>query len=333
MDLSTRYLGLTLPHPLILGASPLVDDLDAVRRAEDCGAAAIVMHSLFEEQVTGDAQGPAREREESLAEALYYRAHRSELGLGPAEYLEQIRRIKDAVRIPLIASLNGSKNGDWLDHARLLDQAGADAIELNVYRVATDPDESAERLERTAVEMLGTVKARTDLPVAMKLSPYYTSLASFARRLESARVDGLVMFNRFYQPDIDLENLEVAHRLELSTSADLPLRLRWLAVLSAQVHVTFGVSGGVHTGTDALKAVMAGADGVQVVSAILQHGPERFAVLLRELSEKLEQHGFGSLARAKGMLNLAHCPDPKFYERASYMRILGSWRAPSAVGR
>jgi len=327
MDLTTRYLGLSLPHPLILGASPLVDDLDAVRRAEDFGAAAIVMHSLFEEQIAPEGGGAGRpEREESLAEALYYRAHRSELTLDPAQYLEQIRRIKDAVRIPVVASLNGSSNGDWLEHARMIDQAGADALELNVYRVATDPDESAERIESTAVDMLTSVKARTQLPVAVKLSPYYTSLSNFARRLENARVDGLVLFNRFYQPDIDLDARDVAHRLELSTSADLPLRLRWLAVLSWQVDVSFGVSGGVHSGVDAVKAVMAGADGVQLVSAILKHGPERFPVLLRELSEVLERSGFSSLAQARRSLNLAHCPDPKVYERVSYLRVLQSFR-------
>jgi dihydroorotate dehydrogenase (fumarate) len=334
MDLSTRYLGLTLPHPLILGASPLVDDLDAVRRAEDAGAAAIVMHSLFEEQVEAGRTGsPEAERDESLAQALYYRAHRSELALRPEQYLEQIRRIKDTVAIPLIASLNGTSNGRWLEHARLLDQAGADALELNVYAVATDPDDSAERIERTAVEMLRTVKACASVPVAVKLAPYYTSLAGFAGRLQNAGADGLVLFNRFYQPDIDLETLEVAHQLELSTSADLPLRLRWLAVLSAQLRVSLAVSGGVHTGGDAAKAVLAGADGVQVVSAILKHGPERFPVLVRELSEKLEQHGFGSLSEARRKLNLEHCPDPKVYERASYVRVLSSWRPQGAASR
>lgn len=333
MDLSTRYLGLSLPHPLILGASPLVDDLDAVRRSEDFGAAAIVMHSLFEEQIRAEAGSDGAEREESLAEALYYRAHRSELTLGPAEYLEQLRRIKDTVRIPVIASLNGSSSGRWLEFARHLDQAGADALELNVYRVATDPDESAESIERTAVDMLARVKASTSLPVAVKLSPYYTSLSSFARRLTDAHADGLVLFNRFYQPDIDLETRDVAHRLELSTSADLPLRLRWLAVLSAQVDVSLAVSGGVHSGEDAVKALLAGADGVQLVSAILKHGPERFPVLLRELSESLERLGFHSIDQARRSLNLANCPDPKVYERVSYLRILSSWRPASGARR
>ena len=195
--------------------------------------------------------------EESFAEALYFRPHRSEFALDPERYLEQIRRIKDAVRIPLIASLNGVTNAGWLDYARLMDQAGADALELNVYRVATNPDESAESIERTTVEMLSTVKTQTTLPVAVKLSPFYTSLAHFAQRLATAHADGLVLFNRFYQPDIDLEELEVSHHLELSTSSELLLRLRWLSILSAQLDLTYGVSGGVHSAADAVKAVMA----------------------------------------------------------------------------
>ncbi len=328
MDLTTRYLGLTLPHPLMLGASPLVDDLDAVRRAEDFGAAAIVMHSLFEEQVRherAEREGLAK-HDDSFAEALYYSPHRSELPLDPERYLEQIRRIKDAVRIPVIASLNGTTNSGWLEYARLIDQAGADALELNAYRVATDPDESPESIEQTTAEMLSSVKARTRLPVTVKLSPYHTSLAHFARRLESAHADGLVLFNRFYQPDIDLEELEVAHRLEFSTSADILLRLRWLAILSPQVNVSLGVSGGVHSAEDIVKVIMTGAHGVQLVSEVLAHGLHRFAELRADLTRWLERHEYHSLAQARGSMNLAHCPDPKIYERVSYLRILNSWR-------
>jgi dihydroorotate dehydrogenase (fumarate) len=335
MDLTTHYLGLTLPHPLMLGASPVVDDIDAVRRAEDFGAAAIVMHSLFEEQIAQERRehDAIGRHEESFAEALYFSPHRAELALGPHEYLEQIRRIKDAVRVPVIASLNGTTNSGWLDYARLIDQAGADALELNAYRVATDPDESAESIERTTADMLASVKAQTQLPVAVKLSPYHTSLTHFARRLESAHVDGLVLFNRFYQPDIDLDALDVAHRLELSTSADILLRLRWLAILSAQVNVSFAVSGGVHSVEDIVKVVMTGADGVQLVSEILAHGLHRFAELRKDLERWLEAHEYHSLAQARRSMNVAHCPDPKVYERVSYMRILGSWRAPAAPAR
>jgi dihydroorotate dehydrogenase (fumarate) len=331
MDLTTRYLGLTLPHPLILGASPLVDDLDAVRRAEDFGAAAIVMHSLFEEQIAmerGDAHGLAG-HEESFAEALYFLPHRSEFALGPDKYLEQLRRIKDAVRIPVIASLNGVTNGGWLEYARMMDQAGADALELNVYRVATNPDESAESIERTTIEMLAHVKSETRLPVALKLSPYYTSLPNFVRRLATAHADGVILFNRFYQPDIDLEELEVSHQLELSSSSELLVRLRWLAILSAQNELTFGVTGGVHRIADVMKAVLAGADGVQLVSEVLKHGLARFAELRLELPAWLEAHGYHSLAQAKGSMNVAHCPDPSSYERANYARVLNSWRRPT----
>lgn len=328
MDLSCRYLGLDLRHPLMLGASPLVNDLDDVRRAEDFGAAAIVMQSLFEEQIALEPRrSPAgTHREESFGEALYVRAHRAELARGPVEYLEQIRRIKSAVRIPLIASLNGVTNEGWLEYARFIDQAGADALELNVYRVATDPEHTAESIERTTIEMLGTVKAMTSLPVAIKLSPYYTALANFVVRLANARADGVVLFNRFYQPDIDLDALEVKHALELSTPAELPLRIRWLAILSAQVEVTLGVSGGVHGAADVLKTILVGADGVQLVSEILKHGLHRFAELERELAEGLERLGYHKLADARGRLNLAECPDPALYERTSYARVLGSWR-------
>jgi dihydroorotate dehydrogenase (fumarate) len=335
MDLTTRYLGLTLPHPLILGASPLVDDLDAVRRAEDFGAAAIVMHSLFEEQIAmehGRAPAPTA-REESFADALYFRSHRSEFPLGPDQYLEQIRRIKDTVRIPVIASLNGITNDGWLEYARLMDQAGADALELNVYRVVTSSDESAESIERTTVDMLTSVKAQTSLPVAVKLSPYYTSLANFVQRLATARADGVVLFNRFYQPDIDLEALQISHQLELSTPSDLLLRLRWLAILSAQSEMTLAVSGGVHGATDVVKAILAGADGVQLVSEILKHGLSRFAELRLQLVDWLEAHGYHSLTQARRSMNVANCADPSSYERANYLRVLGSWRPPTGPPR
>ena len=328
MDLTTRYLGLTLPHPLMLGASPLVDDLDAVRRAEDLGAAAIVMHSLFEEQIGLETRAARAlsSHDDSFADALYVRPNRGQFSFGPHEYLEQIHKIKRAVQVPLVASLNGVTNAGWLEHAKLIDQAGADALELNVYRVATNPEESGDRIERTTLEMLGTVKAHTTLPIAVKLSPFYTSLANFVARLATAHADGVVLFNRFYQPDIDLDALEVAHRLELSTSSDLLLRLRWLAVLSSQSELSFGVSGGVHTAADVVKSLLAGADGVQLVSEVLKHGLHRFAELRSELSEWLERHAYHSLAQARESMNLSHCPDPSVYERANYLRVLRSWR-------
>jgi len=327
MDLSTRYLGFTLPHPLMLGASPLVDDLDAVRRAEDAGAAAIVMHSLFEEQITAehDLSRKLEGHEDSFAEALYFRPHRREFALGPEGYLEQLRRIKDAVRVPVIASLNGVTNSGWLEYARLIDQAGADALELNVYRVTTSPDQRAEAVERQTLEMLRSVKSHTKIPVAVKLSPFYTALANFAGQLVDSGADGLVLFNRFYQPDIDVEELEVDHRLELSNSSELLLRLRWLAILSPQVKASLAVTGGVHSAIDAIKAVMTGADGVQLVSEILKNGPQRFTELRAEIGAWLEAHGYHSLAEMQKSMNLSRCPDPAVYERANYMRVLNSW--------
>ena len=330
MDLSTTYLGFRLPHPFMPGASPLVDDLDTVRRLEDAGAVAIVMHSLFEEQVTREQLATNRfldEPAESFAEALTYLPAPDDFALGPEEYLEQIRRIKAAVGVPVIASLNGSTEGGWLSYARLMQDAGADALELNVYYLATDFDQSGEILERRTLQMLSAVKNGVGIPVAVKLSPFYTSLSYFARRLTEYGADGLVLFNRFYQPDIDIENLEVSPTLRLSDSAELLLRLRWLAILSGRLRASLAVTGGVHSTEDAVKAIMAGADVVQVVSALLRSGPERLRLLRLDLARWLEEHQYDSLAQMKGSMNLLRCPDPAAHERANYMHILQSWRA------
>jgi dihydroorotate dehydrogenase (fumarate) len=329
MDLSTTYLGFTLPHPLLPGASPLVDELDTVRRLEDAGAPMITMHSLFEEQITREQLATAHHLDthtESYAEALSYLPTPETFALGPEEYLEQLHRIKRAVAVPVVASLNGTTEGGWLSYARLLEQAGADALELNVYSIATDFEESSEILERRTVQMLWSVKNAVGIPVAVKLSPFYTSVAHFARRLDEYGADGLVLFNRFYQPDIDVEALEVVPTLRLSSSAELLLRLRWLAILSGRVRPTLAVTGGVHTAVDAVKAVMAGAHAVQVVSALLKRGPERLATLRDELARWLEEHEYSSLAEARGSMSLLRCPDPAAHERGNYMTILQSWK-------
>ena len=328
MDLSTRYLGFDLPHPLMPGASPLVDDLDTVRRLEDAGAAAIVMHSLFEEQTTLEELATHRAVDyaaESHAEALSYLPTADEFRLGPVEYLDQVRKIKEAVSVPVIASLNGITVGGWLDYAKQIQEAGADALELNTYHLATDPGESASDVEQRTIEVLKAVKAAVSIPVAVKLSPYYSSLPHFVTRVEAAGADGVVLFNRFYQPDIDVEALEIERTLRLSTSADLPLRLRWLAVLSAQTACSLAASGGVHGALDALKAVMAGAHAVQMVSALLRRGPEHLGEVLGELRAWLVEHEYESLAQAQGSFNLSRCPDPRAYERSNYVRILNSW--------
>jgi dihydroorotate dehydrogenase (fumarate) len=329
MDLSTTYLGFDLPHPLMAGAGPLADDLDTVRRLEDAGSAAIVMRSLFEEQLTGEqlaTHAYLEEPSDSFAEALSYLPSPEAFALGPEEYLEQLQRIKAAVGVPLVASLNGTTRGGWLEFARLLEQAGADGLELNVYQLATDPERSAEDLEDETLAMVRAIKESIHVPVAIKLSPFYTSLAHFARRLDEAKADGLVVFNRFYQADIDVEELAVERVLHLSDSSELLLRLRWLAILSGQVRASLAVSGGVHTPGDVVKAVMSGAHAVQVVSALLRHGPEHLMTLRRQVAEWMEEHGYDSLAQMRGSMSLARCPDPSAYERANYMQILQSWQ-------
>jgi len=328
MDLSTTYLGLSLPHPLMPGASPLVDDLGMVKRLEDAGAAAIVMHSLFEEQITGERARTLHQIEShagSFSEAPSYFPDRPTLSVGPEPYLEQIRRIKAAVRVPVIGSLNGTTATGWLDYARLIQQAGADALELNFYVVATDPLEQGQAVEQRVLDILRRVKASVTIPVAVKLSPFFGSLAHVASQLDGLGADGLVLFNRFYQPDIDVETLAVVPRLQLSDSSELLLRLRWLAILSGHLRASLAVTGGVHTAVDAIKAVMAGAHAVQLVSALLQHGPEHLKTVREEMGRWMEEHEYHSLRQMQGSMNLTRCPDPQAFERANYMRVLHSW--------
>lgn len=329
MDLGIDYLGWKLPHPLMSGASPLVEDLDMVRRLEDAGAAAVVMESLFEEQITAEQMAVHHyvdAHAESFAEARSYLPSPDDFHLGSEEYLRQIRRIKSTVGIPVIASLNGSTPGGWIDYARQIEQAGADALELNVYALATDPEVSGESVESETIELVGAVRSCVRIPLAVKLSPFYSSLPHLARRLDRTGANGLVLFNRFYQPDIDVERLEVERTLNLSDSSELLLRLRWLAVLSGRVEASLAVTGGVHTGLDAIKAIMAGAHAVQVVSALLRHGPEHIATLRKEISDWLEDHEYESLRQMQGSMGLLRCPDPRLYERVNYMHILQSWR-------
>jgi dihydroorotate dehydrogenase (fumarate) len=327
MNLATTYLGLELTHPLVVGASPIVDHMDLVKRAEDAGAAAIVMHSLFEEQLRAEDDVIHRMKShfEANAESATFLPQRMEYVLGPDAYLERLRRIKETVRIPVIGSLNGVTDDGWLHYARLIEQAGADALELNVYAVGHDPARSGEDVEREVVEMVRHVCRETRLPVAVKLSPFYTALVHFAARLEQAGARGLVLFNRFYQPDIDPERLELDHTLHLSHSSELLLRLRWLAILSGRAHMSLAATGGVHRGLDALKAVMAGANAVQMVSALLRNGPEHLAAVKSELARWLEEHEYESLRQAQGSMNLRRCPDPAEWERANYMRMLQTY--------
>ncbi len=329
MDLSTTYLGLALANPFVAGASPMVDDLDTVKKLEDAGCAAIVMHSLFEEQITREQLGTVMDMEshaESFAEALSYFPQPQEFRLGPEAYLEQVRRIKAAVKIPVIGSLNGTSPAGWLDYAKLIEQAGADALELNVYYLATQAWETSSAVERRALDGLKTVKQGVKIPVAVKLSPFYSSLAHLAKQLDDLGADGLVLFNRFYQPDLDVEELEVVPSLKLSDSSELLLRLRWLAILFGHVKGSLACSGGVHTPIDAIKAVMAGSHAVQVVSALLQRGPAYIATIRDGMSSWMEEHEYASVEQMRGSLSHQNSPNPQALERANYMRILQGWK-------
>jgi dihydroorotate dehydrogenase (fumarate) len=307
----------------------MVDDMGMVKRLEDAGASAIVMHSLFEEQITREEMGTIMDMQLSAntsAEALSYFPQPDEFRLGPEKYLEQIRRIKAAVAVPVIASLNGTTPAGWLHHGKLMQEAGADALELNVYYIPTDAKESAADVEKRTLDIVKVVKSEVTIPVSVKLSPFFSALAHFAVELEAAGADGLVLFNRFFQPDINIEELMAEPSLQLSSPADLLLRLRWLAVLHGHVKGSLAVTGGVHDGIGALKAVMAGADAVQMVSALLIHGPERMAQTLATMTEWLEEHEYESLAQARGSMSLLKSPNPQAFTRANYMRILNGWK-------
>ncbi len=329
MDLSTTYLGLKLPHPIMPGASPMVDKIDLVKRMEDAGAAAIVMHSLFEEQLMREELATYHHidvHSDSFAEAMTYLPRPDEFNLGPDQYLEQLVRIKQSVDLPVIASLNGFTSGGWIRYAKLMQDAGANALELNVYYLATNADEAGEEVEQRTLDILKAVKQAVTIPVSIKLSPFFSSMASMAKRLDEAGADGLVLFNRFYQPDIDVESLEVEPTLRLSDSSELNLRLRWLAVVSGRVRASLAVSGGVHTHLDAVKAVMTGAHAVQVVSAILQQGPDVLRRIREGLTQWLEEHEYDSLEQMRGSMNLLRCPDASMFERANYIRILQGYK-------
>jgi len=300
MDLSTRYLGLDLPHPFMPGASPLAESIDSVLRLEDAGAAAIVLNSLFEEDV----------------------AHH---GVVPDRYLEHVLRLKQRTALPVIASLNGTTAEGWLQYARLLERAGADALELNFYFVATDVFEDADAIERRLVDITAVLKESISIPIAVKLSPFFTALPNVAMRLARIGADGLVLFNRFYQPDIDPDTLDVSLDLELSTRSELRLRLRWIAILFSRVRTSLALSGGVHTGLDAVKAVLAGADAVQIVSALVQHGPARLAAIRDEFVRWATEHRYHTIDEMRGRVSLARAADPAAFERGNYMRVLQLW--------
>jgi dihydroorotate dehydrogenase (fumarate) len=328
MDLSTSYLGIKLPHPLVVGASPLADDLDTVKQLEDAGAAAIVLRSLFEEQITREREATLLHlgiHSESFAEAVTYFPSADSFALGPEEYLEHLRRVKQSVGIPVIASLNGTTPGGWLSYARLIAQAGADAVELNIYHPPTDLESSGSEVERQAIEMLRDVKRGLKIPVSAKLSPFFTAFGHFARQLDAAGADGLVLFNRFYEVDIDVRELDVLRALRLSDSSELLLRLRALAALSGRVKASLAVTGGVHSALDVVKATMAGAHVTQMVSALLKNGPGHIRRVREDLEAWMEENEWSSLNEMRGNMSQERVPNPNVYGRANYMLMLQSW--------
>jgi dihydroorotate dehydrogenase (fumarate) len=325
---NTSYLGLRLPHPFIVGASPFSYQLDAMRRLEDAGAAAIVLHSLFEEQITMMSEGRVAgvdPLDAQFADAIADFPGADDYALTPEGYAEHIVNVKKAVRIPIIASLNGTTPQSWLRFARIMEQAGADAIEINPYEVVTNLGVPGTTIERRAVDVVRDLKRLIRIPIAVKLSPFFSAFANVARQLDQAGADGLVLFNRFYQPDIDVRTMKVVPTFDLSTSAELRLRLRWLAILFGRVRPSLAVTGGVATPEDAIKAILAGADAVQLVSALLLRGPMHLVAMRTGLERWLDWHKAASLDEVRGRCSLQHASDPRAFERAQYIRTLHSW--------
>jgi len=329
MDLTTNYLGLTLRSPLALSASPLTGALDDLKRAEDAGAGAVVLPSIFEEQIereTAELQAALTQGTESFAEALSYFPQVGDFRLGPEDYLEHVAKAKAALKIPVIASLNGDSVGGWTQYARQIQQAGADALELNVYYIPTDLDLSGAAVERTYVDILKAVKGAVNIPVAVKLNPFFSSMANVAKQLDAAGADGLVLFNRFYQPDIDLEKLEIEHSLLLSTPQARRLPLRWVAILFGRVKASLAATSGIHTAHDVLKMLMAGADVTMLCSVLLAKGIPHLAQLEREVRQWMEDHEYESVAQLKGSMSQKNCPDPSAFERGQYVRVISAYR-------
>jgi dihydroorotate dehydrogenase (fumarate) len=331
-DLTTTYLGLNLAHPVVPSASPLSRSLDGIKRLEDAGAPAVVMYSLFEEEIERDQHVLAHltaQGNEAHAEALsYFPAHPGDDA--SEHYLKLIRAAKSATHIPIIGSLNGTTPGGWIDYARKIEQAGADALELNVYLIPTDAIVTGAYVESRYVDLLRSVCKEVKIPVAIKLSPYFSAMANMAQRLTDAGASGLVLFNRFYQPDIDLEQLCVTPNVVLSTSDELRLPLRWIAILYDRVRTDFAVTGGVHTHLDVLKAMMSGANVAMMTSELLQHGARRIQEIVSALHEWMEVHEYASIRQMIGSMSQRNVPLPQAYVRANYMRVLDSWRGSDA---
>ena len=326
-DLTTTYLGLTLRSPLVPSASPLSQEISSIRRLEDAGAAAIVLYSLFEEQLRLESlelDHHLSAGTDSFAESLTFFPQASEFRLGPEGYLEHIRKAKEAVDIPIIASLNGATVGGWTKFARQIEQAGADALECNIYYIPTDPELKAAEIEQTYVDIVWAVKSAINIPVAVKLSPFFTNLANLAKRLDDAGADGLVLFNRFYQPDIDLDELEIRPNVLLSTPQALRLPLTWIGILYGHLRASLAATSGVHDAEDAIKLLMAGASVTMMCSALLRNGINHLRHTERAILDWMEQHEYESVRQMQGSMSQQRCSDPSAFERAQYMRAVKS---------
>ena len=333
MDLKTTYLGMELRNPIVPSASILSEKVENIERMAEAGAAAVVMHSLFEEQIVGES----RELDHFLsygealsAEAFSYFPDVGEY-VGPQEYLEHIRQAKERVDIPIIGSLNGVSTGGWIEYAKLIEEAGADALELNIYYVPTHPNLTGQEVEQNYVDVVKNVKRTVNIPVAVKIGPFFSSIPNMAMKLVEAGADALVLFNRFYDADLDIENLEAVPRLKLSTSDELLLPLRWIAILYGQVDADFALTTGVHTHEDVLKGLMAGANVTMMASALLRNGIDHIATVLTNLQQWMEEHEYESVRQMQGSLSMKHVPNPAAFERANYMKVLHSWR-PDPTG-
>ncbi|MGC8856122.1 MAG: dihydroorotate dehydrogenase-like protein [Anaerolineae bacterium] len=328
-DLSTTYLGLPLKNPLVASASPLSRKIETAKRLEDAGIAAIVMYSLFEEQIIHESlelDHYLTRGTDSFAEALSYLPDAGTYSLAPEKYLEHLSTLKKTLSIPVIGSLNGVSRGGWTRYARYIQDAGADALELNLYYLSTDVNLTSQELENTYIDLVQSVREAITIPLAVKLSPFVTSLPNLAQRLVAAGANGLVLFNRFYQPDFDLEELKIVHNLELSTSAELRLPLRWIAILHGKIKADFALTSGVHTAQDVLKAMMAGAKVAMMASALLHNGVEIIPAIVREMEWWIESHEYTSLRQMQGSMSQQAIAEPAAFERANYMKVLNSWR-------
>ncbi|NQV50282.1 MAG: dihydroorotate dehydrogenase-like protein [Candidatus Marinimicrobia bacterium] len=330
MRLNTNYMGLELKNPLVPSASPLTERLDKIKILEDNGASAVVLFSLFEEQIEREDSNIEFHMDygtESYAESLSYFPKAHEFSTGPGEYIENVARIKAGVDIPVIASLNGATPGGWMEYAKLLESAGADGIELNIHYLPVDFNETSAHVEKRYTDIVSWVKANVSIPVAVKIGSRFSSLPALAKSLEAVGADALVMFNRFYHPDIDLEKLEIKRQIQLSHSRDIRLPMRWISILRGNINMSFAASGGVHTANDVLKLVMAGADVTMLTSALMAHGPELIGTIAKDLIQWMDDNEYKSLSQMKGSMSLIHSPSPSTVVRDNYMRTLLEFQA------